>query len=52
MDFLIRCRYVDKFQRRDGQWKIAHRRVVYEPGRIDIVTTDMPIDPTNQLTSS
>ena len=52
VDFLIRCRYVDKFERRDGQWKIAHRRVVYEPGRIDAVTTDMPIDPTSQLTSS
>jgi hypothetical protein len=30
-------------------WKIAHRRVVYEPGRIDTVPTDMPINPDTQL---
>lgn len=24
------CRYVDKFEKRNGQWKIAHRVVAYE----------------------
>ncbi|CAM5221765.1 hypothetical protein CDEF62S_04486 [Castellaniella defragrans] len=26
----VRCRYLDRFEKRDGQWKIAHRVVAYE----------------------
>lgn len=30
-DHLIPCRYLDRFERRDGEWRIASRRAVYEP---------------------
>jgi hypothetical protein len=30
-DHLIPCRYIDRFERRDGEWRIASRRAVYEP---------------------
>jgi hypothetical protein len=30
-DHLIPCRYLDRFERRAGEWRIASRRVVYEP---------------------
>ena len=30
-DELIPCRYLDRFERRDGEWRIASRRAVYEP---------------------
>jgi hypothetical protein len=30
-DRLIPCRYVDRFERRGGAWRIARRRVVYGP---------------------
>jgi SnoaL-like domain len=33
-------RYADRFERREGEWRIAHRIVVYEPGRIDPVERD------------
>lgn len=26
----VRCRYLDRFEKRDGQWKIANRVVAYE----------------------
>jgi ketosteroid isomerase-like protein len=35
-------RYADRFERREGEWRIAHRVVVYEPGRVDPVTQDWP----------
>lgn len=28
---LIPCRYCDRFERRDGEWRIARRVAVYEP---------------------
>lgn len=28
---LIPCRYCDRFERRDGEWRIARRIAVYEP---------------------
>lgn len=28
-------RYCDRFERRDGEWRIAHRIVIHEPGRFD-----------------
>jgi len=27
---VVRCRYVDRFERRDGQWRIADRVVVFD----------------------
>ena len=32
---LLPVRYCDRFERRDGEWRIAHRICAYEPGRID-----------------
>jgi ketosteroid isomerase-like protein len=34
---VARLRYVDRFERRDGEWRIAHRRAIYDPGRVDAV---------------
>lgn len=31
VDRLIPCRYIDRFERRGGAWRIAARRCVYEP---------------------
>jgi hypothetical protein len=36
-DYFGFVRYCDRFERRDGEWRIAHRIVVYEPGRVDAV---------------
>jgi 3-phenylpropionate/cinnamic acid dioxygenase small subunit len=36
-DYFGFLRYCDRFERRDGEWRIAHRVVVYEPGRVDDV---------------
>jgi ketosteroid isomerase-like protein len=33
-------RYVDLFERRDGEWRIAQRKVVHQPGRLDSVEID------------
>lgn len=35
-------RYVDRFERRDGGWKISDRVVVYEWSSIDPVTEEFP----------
>ena len=37
LDRLVSVRYCDRFERREGAWRIAHRRTVYEPGRLDPV---------------
>ncbi len=37
-------RYVDRFERRDGAWKIADRKVVYEWSRIETVAQEYPND--------
>jgi SnoaL-like domain len=34
-------RYLDRFERRDGEWKIAYRRVVDEWARLDVLM-DIP----------
>ena len=41
-DYFGFVRYCDRFERRDGDWRIAHRLVVYEPGRIDDVGLEPP----------
>lgn len=42
VDRLIPCRYFDRFERRDGEWRIAARTNVYDPGREDPVEFDVP----------
>jgi 3-phenylpropionate/cinnamic acid dioxygenase small subunit len=41
-DHLVNARYCDRFERRDGEWKIAERVAVFEPGRNDVVVEDVP----------
>jgi 3-phenylpropionate/cinnamic acid dioxygenase small subunit len=41
-DYFGFLRYCDRFERRGGEWRIAHRVVVYEPGRIDDVGAEPP----------
>jgi hypothetical protein len=36
-DLTFGGRYVDRFERREGVWKIAHRQVIFEWSRIDQV---------------
>lgn len=40
MDRLGIIRYVDVFERRGGDWRIARRKVVHHPGRLDPVGID------------
>jgi len=42
-DILGNARYVDRFERRNGEWRIAHRVVVRDPGRKDVVTQEFPV---------
>jgi hypothetical protein len=44
MDVLGPVRYVDLFERREGIWRIAHRKVVFHPHRLDAVKTTLPVD--------
>jgi len=37
-------RYADRFERRSGEWKIAHRVVVYDWSKIEAVTREYPHD--------
>jgi hypothetical protein len=37
VDMTLGGRYVDRYERRDGQWKIARRTVVYDWSRVDPV---------------
>ncbi len=37
IDRFANIRYVDDFERRDGVWRIARRKLVHQPGRIDPV---------------
>lgn len=34
-DRMVQVRYCDRFERRSGEWRIAHRQTVYGPGRLD-----------------
>ncbi len=43
LDRLGNIRYVDLFERRNGEWLIAHRKVVHHPGRLDTVEIDPPL---------
>lgn len=37
VDWVVGVRYVDLFERRDGEWRIADRAVVFEWSRVDEV---------------
>ncbi|MCX7865136.1 MAG: nuclear transport factor 2 family protein [Novosphingobium sp.] len=36
-DLVVNTRYIDRFEKRYGEWKIAHRKVVVDSDRVDIV---------------
>ncbi len=42
----VRVRYCDRFERRNGEWRIAHRKVVYSPSTIDHDFEDWEFAPT------
>jgi hypothetical protein len=37
LDWVLGARYLDRFERREGAWRIAHRTVVYDWDRFDEV---------------
>jgi hypothetical protein len=39
----LRVRYLDRVERRDGEWRIAYRRVVYSPCHVLTVTEEFPL---------
>lgn len=43
MDRLGIIRFVDRLERRNGEWRIANRKVVHHPGRLDPVDIDPPL---------
>jgi ketosteroid isomerase-like protein len=43
-DLIFAGRYVDRFERRKGLWKIAHRQVVFDRSRIDKVEKAFSIE--------
>jgi ketosteroid isomerase-like protein len=47
-DRTLLVRYCDRFERRDGEWRIAHRRCVYEWVRIDPVSEGSQLPPAYQ----
>ncbi len=38
LDWILGARYVDRFERRNGSWRIAHRTVVFDWQRFDDVS--------------
>jgi ketosteroid isomerase-like protein len=42
-EIFLRVRYLDRVEKRDGQWKIAHRRVVYSPCHILPIAQEFPL---------
>lgn len=40
MERIANIRYVDIFERRDGEWKILRRKLVHHPSRLDPVVND------------
>ncbi len=44
-DLQFSGRYVDRFERRQGVWKIAHRQVVFDRSRIDPVGKTFRTEP-------
>lgn len=50
MDLLTCSRYVDRFERRDGRWKIAARTLVADWKQFVPVPGDLPAPPASQVT--
>jgi SnoaL-like domain len=50
LQLIANSRYVDRFERRDGDWRIAHRVVVTDSARTDTVTTWQGTSPLSSLT--
>jgi ketosteroid isomerase-like protein len=42
-------RYLDRFERRDGVWKIIHRSAVYDWNTVDASTTNWTTEPMKSL---
>jgi ketosteroid isomerase-like protein len=42
-EVFLRVRYLDRVEKRNGEWKIAHRRVVFSPCHVLTVTEDYPM---------
>ena len=42
-EIFLRVRYLDRVEKRDGLWKIAHRRVVYAPCHVARIEEEFPL---------
>jgi len=42
-DRIVRVRYCDRFEKRDGEWRIAHRKVVYSPSSVILDFVDLEL---------
>ena len=51
IDRTVRIRYCDRFEKRGGEWRIAHRKVVYSPSTIDDGYVDWEFGPDQLLES-
>jgi hypothetical protein len=49
MDLLTCSRYVDRFERREGRWKIAHRTLVADWKQFSAVPEGLPRPPSSQV---
>ena len=44
-DFTASGRYVDRLERRNGEWRIAYRTVMFDWTRIEPVRAEFPVPP-------
>jgi hypothetical protein len=44
-DLVVNVRYLDRMERRDGQWRIGARRLAWEGGRFDPIGASDQTDP-------
>jgi hypothetical protein len=44
-EVFLRVRYLDRVEKRDGIWRIAHRRVVFSPCHVLPITSEYPTWP-------
>ena len=49
VDRIVRVRYCDRFEKRDGEWRIAHRKTVYSPSVIHEGFLDWEFGPDHLL---
>ncbi len=45
VETLSHGRYLDVFERRDGDWKVAHRRLVQDGSRVELITDLATVNP-------